>query len=186
MQLRSCDSFLIIIEPDEVRGVPIREGGLKSRKASPTERSSVAAAGVTAAGIAGTAGIGMAVAAAEPAAAGIVLRGSGVDGGLRVEGRIAAEVSLGDFRAHGVVMAVLARLPVMVVEVLLRTVDAVGVAEVIRSSPDITACVPHFFRGIVALATEAALERGANLPDERPDRSTLADGCEHGVRVGLG
>lgn len=61
----------------------------------------------------------MAVAAAEPAAAGIVVGGSGVDGGLGVESRIAAEVSLGDFRAHGVVMAVLARLLVMVVEVVL-------------------------------------------------------------------
>ena len=61
----------------------------------------------------------MAVATAEPAAAGIVVRGSGVDGGLRAEARVAAEVSLGDFRAHGVVITVLARLPVVVVEVVL-------------------------------------------------------------------
>jgi hypothetical protein len=81
--------------------------------------SIAAAAGVTAAGIAGAAGIGMAVAAAEPAASGVVVRGSGVDGGLRAEGCVAAEVSLGDFRAHGVVITVLACLPVMVVEVVL-------------------------------------------------------------------
>ena len=61
----------------------------------------------------------MAVAAAEPAASGIVVRGSGVDGGLRAEAGVAAELGLGDFRAHRVVITVLARLPVMVIEVVL-------------------------------------------------------------------
>src|SRR4051812_3688497 len=86
-----------------------------------------------------------------------------------VKGRAILEVRCTDLCAHGVVVAVLASLPVVLIEGTARAIDRVTVAKIICIDTGVASGTADFLRGVVALTTVAALESRSELPNVATD-----------------